>query len=107
LVLSTKADRIAYGGVGGGMGGNQMFGQRAKDNQFEKLDLLAKISRPPKVKFSDLAALGESELPKASFDILESGIVISCLRVTDNSVLTSFTVQMENSNLVYKDVGGI
>jgi GWxTD domain-containing protein len=35
LGLSSKADRIAYGGVGGGMGGNQMFGQRAKDNSLK------------------------------------------------------------------------
>ena len=109
LGLSSKADRIAYGGIGGmnGMGNGQLFGQRAKDSQFERLDLLARISRPPKVKFNDLAAAAESELPKASFDVLSAGLVINCLRVTENSVLTSFTVQMENSDLVYKDVGGI
>jgi GWxTD domain-containing protein len=110
LGLSSKADRIAFGGIGGmganGQGG-QLFGQRAKDSQFERLDLLARISRPPKVKFNDLAAAAESELPKASFDVLSAGLVINCLRVTENSVLTSFTVQMDNSDLVYKDVGGI
>ncbi len=109
LGLSSKADRIAFGGIGGsnGTNGNQMFGQRAKDQPFEKLDLLARLSRPPKVKFSDLAALGESELPKASFDVLSAGLVINCLRVTETSVLTSFTVQMDNTDLVYKDSGGI
>ena len=110
LGLSSKADRIAFGGIGGGnsgQGGQQMFGQRAKDQPFEKLDLLARLSRPPKVKFSDLAALGESDLPKASFDVLSAGLVINCLRVTETSVLTSFTVQMENQDLVYKDSGGI
>ncbi|MBI1764297.1 MAG: GWxTD domain-containing protein [Acidobacteria bacterium] len=108
LGLSSKADRIAFGGIGGGNGqGGQLFGQRAKDSQFERLDLLARISRPPKVKFNDLAAAAESELPKASFDVLSAGLVINCLRVTENSVLTSFTVQMDNTDLVYKDVGGI
>jgi GWxTD domain-containing protein len=110
LGLSTKADRIAFGGVGGiggQQGGQQMFGMRAKDQPFERLDLLARLSRPPKVKFSDLAALGESDLPKASFDVLSAGLVINCLRVTETSVLTSFTVQMDNQDLVYKDVGGI
>src|SRR5215467_4473112 len=39
LGLSTKADRIAGGGMfGSGGQGNQLFGQRAKDNPFEKLD---------------------------------------------------------------------
>jgi hypothetical protein len=81
---------------------------RAKDQPFEKLDLLAKLQRPPKVKYNDLAALAnESELPKASFDVLNADFVITQLRVTENAVLTSFTVQMENQDLVFKDVGGI
>src|SRR5262252_2936219 len=43
LGLSSKADRIAYGMFGpGGGGSNQLFGGRAKDSPFEKLDLLAK-----------------------------------------------------------------
>jgi len=109
LGLSTKADRIAYGMFGGGgNNSNQMFGQRAKDQPFEKLDLLAKLQRPPKVKFNDLAALAnESSLPKASFDVLPVNLVITQLRVTDSAVLTSFTVQLDNHDLVFKDVGGI
>jgi hypothetical protein len=110
LGLSSKADRVAYGmfGPGGGGANGQMFGMRAKDQPFEKLDLLAKLQRPPKVKFNDLAALAnESGLPKASFDVLPVSYVITQLRVTDTAVLTSFTVHMENSDLVFKDVGGI
>src|SRR5262249_58480905 len=107
LGLSSKADRIAYGAFGSGGQGNQLFGQRAKDNPFEKLDLLAKLSRPPKVKFNDLAAYAESDLPKPSFDVLNAGFSINLLRVTENAVLTSFNVQMENEDLVYKDIGGV
>ncbi len=110
LGLASKADRIAYGAFGpsGGGGQGQMFGMRAKDQPFERLDLLARLSRPPKVKFNDLAALAnESELPKASFDVLSAGLNINLLRVTETAVLTSFTVQLENQDLVYKDVGGL
>ncbi|MBO0858735.1 MAG: GWxTD domain-containing protein [Chloracidobacterium sp.] len=108
LGLTSKADRIAYGGLGGGGNmNNQLFGQRAKDNPFEKLDLLAKLSRPPKVKFNDLAAAAESDLPKPSFDVLNAAMSISMLKVTENAVMTSFTVQMENQDLVYKEVGGL
>jgi len=107
LGLSSKADRIAYGAFGSSGQGNQLFGQRAKDNPFEKLDLLARLQRPPKVKFSDLAALGESELPKPSFDVLSAALNINMLRVTDNAVLTTFTVQMDNEDLVYKEIGGL
>lgn len=104
LGLSSKADRIAFGGTGQ----NQMFGQRAKDQPFEKLDLLYRLSKPPKVKFNDLAEIArESETPKATFDVLDFGMVISFLRVTETSVITSFTIQMENADLVFRDVGGL
>ena len=110
LGLSSKADRIAYGPFGpsgNGMGGGQLFGMRAKDQPFERLDLLARLQRPPKVKFNDLAALGESDLPKASFDVLSAGMNINLLRVTETAVLTSFTVELDNQDLVYKEVGGL
>lgn len=111
LGLSSKADRIAYGMFGpsgAGGGGGQMFGMRAKDQPFERLDLLARLQKPPKVKFNDLAALAaESDLPKASFDVLAAALNINLLRVTENAVLSSFTVQLENQDLVYKDIGGL
>jgi GWxTD domain-containing protein len=107
LGLTTKADRIAFGGLGGSGQGNQMFGQRAKDNPFEKLDLLAKLSRPPRVRFNELAGLAESDLPKPSFDVLGAALNVHTLRVTDTAVLTSFTVQLDNQDLVYDNVGGL
>jgi len=104
LGLADKGDRIAYGNRGSSMFG----GQRAKDNQFDKLDLLAKLQKPPSVKFNDLAAYAnESEFPKITFDALPVNLYPVFLRVTDTSVITSFTVQMDNKDLVYKDVGGI
>jgi GWxTD domain-containing protein len=103
LGLADKADRVAFGNRGG-----PLFGQRAKDNQFDKLDTLAKLQRPPRVKFNDLAGLAnESDLPKITFDPLPVQLYPVFLRVTENSVITSFTIQMENKDLVFKDVGGI
>lgn len=106
LGLTTKADRI--GNWYNSNPQNQMFGQRAKDQPFERLATLAALSKPPKVKFNDLAALAnESELPKVSVDVLSVGLQINFLRVTENAVITSFTVQMDNQDLVYKNIGGI
>jgi GWxTD domain-containing protein len=114
LGLANKADRVAFGMFGpNGQGnfmnsGGQMFGMRAQDQPFERLARLTALQRPPKVKFNDLAALAnESELPKASFDVLTAGLNINLLRVTESAVLTSFTVQLENQDLVYKEVGGL
>src|SRR5215510_2729086 len=104
LGLTTKADRIAYGGFGGGGQNNQMFGQRAKDNPFEKLDLLAKLSRPPRVRFNELAGIAESDLPKPSFDVLDAVLNVNLMRITENAVLTSFIIEMANQDLVYKEI---
>ncbi|MFN7927600.1 MAG: GWxTD domain-containing protein [Blastocatellia bacterium] len=107
LGLSTKADRIA-GYSANNTNGNQMFGQRAKDQPFEKLAQLAALQRAPKVKFKDLeATLGFSEDPKINVDVLATGMAINFARVTDSAVMTSFTLQLENSDLVYKSKGGI
>lgn len=108
LGLTTKADRIGNW-YNSNPQNNQMFGQRAKDMPFERLATLAALSKPPKVKFNDLAALanGESELPKVSVDVLSVGMQINFLRVTENAVITSFTLQLDNSDLVYKPVGPI
>src|SRR5262245_52438265 len=62
LGLTTKADRIAYGGFGGGGQGNHLFSQRAKDNPFEKLDRLANLSRTPRVKLGDIETVDYDSL---------------------------------------------
>jgi GWxTD domain-containing protein len=106
LGLTTKADRI-----GNWYNSNQrnFFGGRAKDQPFERLATLAALQKPPRVRFNDLRALAdsESELPRVSVDVLSVGMQVSFLRVTENAVITSFTVQMDNADLVYKPVGPI
>ena len=107
LGLSSKADRIA-GYSSNSQNGNQLFGQRAKDQPFEKLAQLAALQRAPKVKFKDLeATLGYSEDPKINVDVLATGLAINFARVTDSAVMTSFTLQLDNSDLVYKSRGPI
>jgi GWxTD domain-containing protein len=105
LGIADKANRVAFGGQGQG----QMFGLRAKDQPFERLDQLRKLSSPPRIRFRDLESLvvKESELPKETFDVLDFGLVVNFLRLTENSVLASFTVQMENQDLVFKGSGGL
>jgi GWxTD domain-containing protein len=106
LGLSSKADRIA--GYSNNYNSNNMFGQRAKDQPFERLELLSKIQRAPRVKFNDLLGYAnESEIPRVAQDILPVNLRVDFQRVTETAVIASFTVQMENQDLVYKDKGGI
>src|SRR5437867_3880349 len=66
LGMSNKTDRItgAYGNTGGR---GQLFGGRAKDQPFEKLQLLADLQRAPAIKFRDLEV--KADLPEIATDI--------------------------------------
>jgi GWxTD domain-containing protein len=100
LGLSSKADRIA--GIGGV--GNASY-QREQDSPFSRLQLLADLSRPPQVKFNDLATAvntGVVEENPLNFDLR-----IDFFRQSDERVITAFTIQAENKDLVFTDSGGL
>ena len=102
LGLSTKADRITGGGY---QNQNGMFGGRAKDQPFEKLALLADLQRPPAIKFPDLQV--KADLPEVASDILPYSVRTDFMRLSGESVVTSFTVQFDHQDLSFKNVGGI
>src|SRR5215813_6362942 len=104
LGLTTKADRIAYGGLGGGQT-NQLLSQRAKDNPLERLQLLADLQRPPVIKFKDLEV--KADLPEVATDILPFSVRTDFFRLSAESVATSFTMQFDHSDLSFKNQGGI
>ena len=69
---------------------------------------IAQAAATPKVKFKDLEAnLAFSDDPKINVDVLSTGMAINYARVTESAVLTSFTLQLDNTDLVYKSVGGL
>jgi GWxTD domain-containing protein len=100
LGLSDKADRIT------GQGGSGMNGsQREQDSPFSRLQLLADLSRPPQVKFSDLQTAvntGVIEDNPLTFDVR-----VDFFRQSDERVITAFTIQTENKDLVFQDSGGL
>jgi hypothetical protein len=100
LGLSDKADRIS--GIGGI--GNAQY-QREQDSPFSRLQLLADLNRPPQVKFNDLATAvntGVVEENPLNFDLR-----IDFFRQSDERVITAFTIQAENKDLVFSDSGGL
>lgn len=100
--LSNKADRVAFSP---GNRDNLPYGRRVQDSPFERLALYNNLQKAPKVKFSDLQA--RTAEPTVQFDVLPFGVRIDYLRVSDASVVTSFTMQMDHSDLSYKNIGGI
>ncbi|HYE66653.1 MAG TPA: GWxTD domain-containing protein [Pyrinomonadaceae bacterium] len=98
LGLSSKADRIA------GIGGANNY-QRAQDSPFARLQLLADLHRPPQVKFSDLQT--RLNTPIIEDNPLNFDLRVDFFRQSDERVITAFTVQTENKDLVFQDSGGV
>lgn len=100
LGLTDKGDRIS--GIGG-VGSNNY--QREQDSPFSRLQLLADLSRPPQVKFNDLASAvntGVIEENPLNFDVR-----VDFFRQSDERVITAITIQVENKDLVFQDSGGL
>jgi GWxTD domain-containing protein len=100
LGLSDKANRVT--GMGG-VGNNNYT--REQDSPFARLQLLADLSRPPQVKFNDLASAvntGVIEENPLNFDVR-----VDFFRQSDERVITAITIQVENKDLVFQDSGGL
>jgi GWxTD domain-containing protein len=98
--LSDKGDRVA--GVGGFGSQNYM---REQDSPFSRLQLIADLSRPPQIKFNDLAS--QVNTPVIEDNPLNFDVRVDFFRQSDERVITAFTIQTENSNLSFSDVGGL
>ncbi|HEY6233395.1 MAG TPA: GWxTD domain-containing protein [Pyrinomonadaceae bacterium] len=100
LGLSDKGDRIS------GLGGTGVANyQREQDSPFTRLQLLADLSRPPQIKFNDLASAvntGVIEENPLNFDFR-----VDFFRQSDERVITALTIQTENKELTFTDSGGL
>lgn len=76
----------------------------ASMNEFERMDLYAKIQKPPAVKFKDLEEV-------VTFRLLRNQINFDYrfdfLRVTGNTVQVPITLQIPNKQLTFQDKQGI
>ena len=98
--LSDKGQRIAnIGGIG-----NPGY-QREQDSPFNRLQLLADLSRPPQIKFNDLASAVNT--PIIEDNPLAFDVRVDFFRQSDERVITAFTIQTDNQNLVFQDSGGL
>jgi GWxTD domain-containing protein len=109
LGLGNKADRVAFANGFGTMNssgaGGQLFGTRAKDQEFERLQLFNDLQKAPPIKFADLQV--KADLPEIASDILPFSVRTDFLRISEKSVVTLFTIQFEHQDLSFKNQGGI
>ena len=100
--MASKSDRFTRSDgmtIGQGMGG-----QPETMEEFTRLDLYAKIFKPPSVKFKDLKAVVTSKL---SAQLLPFDVRTDFIRVTEETVLTPVTVQVQNSDLQFQNKDGV
>ncbi len=102
LGLSDKGDRIN----GYGMGQNSYM--REQDMPFRRLEIITALQRPPQVKFGDL----QSSLDSTSAILFDKNplgfdLRVDFFRQSDDRVIAAFTIQTENKELSFTDVGGL
>jgi len=81
-----------------------MGGEPASMNEFNRLELYAKVNKPPEVKFKDLEAVVTSRIVR---DQLHFNWRTDYLKVTNDTVLVPVTIQVPNSQLSFQSKEGI
>jgi GWxTD domain-containing protein len=100
--MASKADRFTRSD--GSTLPTAMGGTPASLNEFNRLELYAKIQRPPEVKYKDLEAIVTSRMVR---DQLKFHYTTAFLKVTSDTVLVPITVQVPNSQLSFKAKDGV
>src|SRR5690349_13441133 len=81
-----------------------MGGQPASMNEFNRLELYAKVNKPPEVKFKDLEAVVTSRIVR---DQVHFNWRADYMKVTNDTVLVPVTIQIPNSQLSFQSKDGI
>src|SRR6266699_2566734 len=100
--MASKADRFTRSD--GTNLPTTMGGQPASMNEFSRLELYAKVNKPPEVKFKDLEAVVTSRIVR---DQLHFTWRTDYLKVTNHTVLVPVTIQVPNSQLSFQSKDGI
>src|SRR5712672_1134029 len=100
--MASKADRFTRSD--GTNLPTAMGGQTASMNEFNRLELYAKVNKPPEVKFKDLEAVVTSRIVR---DQMHFTWRTDYLKVTNDTVLVPVTIQIPNSQLSFQSKDGV
>jgi GWxTD domain-containing protein len=100
--LASKTDRFTRSD--GTHLPTSLGGTPASLNEFTRLELYAKVQRPPEVKYKDLEALVTSRMVR---DQLKFNYRTDFLKVTNDTVLVPVTIQVPNHQLQFKNKDGV
>jgi GWxTD domain-containing protein len=100
--LASKTDRFTRSD--GTHLPTSLGGTPASMNEFTRLELYAKVQRPPEVKYKDLEALVTSRMVR---DQVKFNYRTDFLKVTNDTVLVPVTIQVPNHQLQFKNKDGV
>jgi len=100
--MATKADRFTRSD--GTNLPTALGGTPASMDEFNRLDLYAKVQKPPQVKFKDLEAVVTSRIVR---DQMHFNWRKDFLKVTNDTVLVPITIQIPNGQLSFQAKDGI
>src|SRR4029077_13547946 len=100
--MSSKADRFSR--TDGMTTPTAMGGTPSSMNEFNRLELYAKVNKPPEVKFKDLEAIVTSRIVRDQLHFIWRS---DYLKVTNDTVLVPVTIQVPNSQLSFQSKDGI
>jgi GWxTD domain-containing protein len=97
LGLESKADRVMFGSPT----------YRAQDSPFERLQRIADLSKPPVIKNRTEEGILSSGGALIEDSPLDFDLRVDFFRQADDRVMTAFTIQTDNKDLTFTDVGGL
>lgn len=100
--MASKADRFTRSD--GTNLPTTMGGQPASMNEFNRLELYAKVQQAPPVKFKDLEALVTSRIVRDQVHFMWR---TDFLKVTNDTVLVPVTIQIPNNQLSFQTKDGV
>ncbi|HEX8355235.1 MAG TPA: GWxTD domain-containing protein [Pyrinomonadaceae bacterium] len=104
LGLSSKADRVTNRGAFGYSGP----GAREQDSPFSRLILYTDLQKPPQVNdVLEKSLLATASTGAEDLSALDVATKVDFYRASDERVMTAITVQTDNNDLTFKDVGGV
>lgn len=104
LGITSKRDRPYFSP---GNSNSSQFVRRAQDQPFERLSLYANLQRAPQVKYRALADKLEKVDQLTEFDVLPLSLRTDYIRAGEAQGVMVFTTQVKNSDLSFKNIGGI
>jgi GWxTD domain-containing protein len=84
--------------------GTGPFSQDLQTKQFDRLELFAKLNKPPAVKFKDLEEIVSH---KITVNLMPFDVRADFVKVTSDTVLTPVTIQIKNRDITFVNKEGV